>query len=345
MEELLQNQLSRIAICLAIILVTYVSFLPLRSYFRKRRNKGIVWNIVRSLVCRTNIIFVLIVSIFLGSLFLILPERINRGIQTVAIIASLLQLGSWSNILIDFLIVKLLKSRMPENADNAITFTGKNIIHFTAFSLIWLIVFLLCLDNLGFNVTALITGLGVGGIAISLALQNVFADLFASFSILLDKPFLEGDFIVIDDYLGTVEKIGLKTTRVRSLGGELIVVPNKELVESRIRNYKQMYNRRILFEIGVVYETSQEDLQAIPEIIQNIIQNQKDTLFDRCHFRSYADFSLVFEIVYYVLSADYTKYMDVQQAINFAIFEEFGKRGIEFAYPTQKLYQQVISNS
>jgi small-conductance mechanosensitive channel len=200
------------------------------------------------------------------------------------------------------------------------------------------VAFLLALDNLGFDITALVAGLGIGGIAVALAVQSVLGDLFASLSIVLDKPFVIGDFIIVDQYLGTVEHVGLKTTRIRSLSGEQVIFSNSDLLTSRVRNFKRMYERRIVFEVGVTYQTSYENVAAIPSMIRSIIEAQGETRFDRSHFKSYGDSSLVYETVYYVRSPDFNVYMDTQQAINLALYQEFAKRGIDFAYPTRTLY-------
>ena len=204
--------------------------------------------------------------------------------------------------------------------------------------IIWGMAIVFFLDNLGFKISSVIAGLGIGGVAVALAAQAVLGDVFSYFSILFDRPFEVGDFIIIGDYLGSVEYIGIKTTRIRSLSGEQLIFANTDLTNSRVRNYKRMGKRRVLFKLGVVYQTSSSHLKEIPRIIKDIIGNVKDTVFDRAHFFSYGDFSLNFEIVYYVMSSDYNKYMDIQQEINFAIKEEFEKRNIEFAYPTQTLY-------
>lgn len=193
-------------------------------------------------------------------------------------------------------------------------------------------------DNLGFKISAVLAGLGIGGIAVALAAQTLLGDLFSFFSILFDRPFEVGDFIILDDYMGVVEYIGIKTTRIRSLGGEQLVLANTDLTNSRVRNYKRMAERRVVFKLGVTYQTSYEKIQEIPAIIKQVITQVKDTRFDRAHFFSYGDFSLIIEVVYYVLSPDYNKYMDAQQEINMAIMKEFQKKKIEFAYPTQTLY-------
>ncbi len=204
--------------------------------------------------------------------------------------------------------------------------------------LVWAGAVIFFLDNLGIKITAVIAGLGIGGIAVALAGQAILKDLFSYFSIIFDRPFKVGDFIIIDDYLGTIEYIGIKTTRIRSLGGEMLIFSNSDLTDSRLRNYKLMEKRRVVFKLGLVYQTPLKQLKEIPGIIENVIKNVKDTVFDRAHFFSYGDFSLIFEVVYYVIGRDYSKYMDIQQEINFHLKEEFEKREIEFAYPTQTLY-------
>lgn len=204
--------------------------------------------------------------------------------------------------------------------------------------IVWALAIVFFLDNLGFKISAVIAGLGIGGVAVALAAQAILGDLFSYFAILFDRPFEVGDFIILGEYLGTIEHIGIKTTRIRSLSGEQLVFSNTDLTKSRLRNYKRMGKRRVVFRIGVTYQTTLKQLKIIPGIIEKVIKGVKDTTFDRAHFFSYGDFSLIFEVVYYVLSSDYNKYMDIQQVINFAIKKEFEARGIEFAYPTQTLY-------
>ncbi len=204
--------------------------------------------------------------------------------------------------------------------------------------IVWALAAVILFDNMGFKISALIAGLGIGGVAVAIAAQALLKDFFSYFSIVFDRPFKIGDFIVIGDFMGTVEHIGIKTTRIRSLGGEQVIFSNTDLTDSRVRNYKLMEKRRVLFRIGVTYETTNDKLKEIPGIIEKVIRRAGGTEFDRAHFFSYGDFSLIFEVVYFVLSSDYNRYMDVQQSINFSIKEEFEKLGIEFAYPTQTLY-------
>lgn len=204
--------------------------------------------------------------------------------------------------------------------------------------IIWVIALLFLLDNLGVKISAVVAGLGIGGIAVALAAQAVLGDLFSYFVIFFDKPFEVGDFIIIGDKMGVVEYIGIKTTRIRAIGGEQLVFSNTDLTNSRVHNFKKMERRRVVFKIGVTYQTSADKLKTIPSIVKNAIEVHDDAAFDRGHFASYGDFSLNFEFVYYVTGADYNKYMDIQQAINLTIFQAFETEGIAFAYPTQTLF-------
>ena len=205
-------------------------------------------------------------------------------------------------------------------------------------AMVWIIGALFLLDNLGFKISTVIAGLGIGGIAIALAAQAILGDLFGYFVILFDRPFEIGDFVIVGDYMGTIERFGIKTTRIASLGGELIVVSNKDLTDSRVRNYKRMARRRVVFRLGVTYQTPAALLREIPAIVTDTFREIEGATLDRVHFFSYGDFSLIYEIVYYVDGNDYAKYMEVQQMANLRIYEEFEKRKIEFAYPTQTLY-------
>ncbi|MGM5482189.1 MAG: mechanosensitive ion channel family protein [Nanobdellota archaeon] len=203
-----------------------------------------------------------------------------------------------------------------------------------------IIAVLLLLSNFGINISSLLAGVGIGGIAIAFALQNILSDLFSSFSIYFDKPFVEGDFIVIGNDLGTVKRIGLKSTRIQTLQGQELIVSNNELTSTRINNYKKLEERRVVFTIGVVYSTPVKKLEKIPGIIKEIIGNTQKARFDRANFKSYGDFSLVYEIVYYAETADYNEYMDINEKINLGIAKEFEKEKIEFAFPTQTIQLQ-----
>ena len=203
---------------------------------------------------------------------------------------------------------------------------------------IWGVGAIFILDNLGLNISTLVAGFGIGGIAVAMASQAVLGDLFSSLSIFIDKPFEIGDSIAVDNLNGTVENIGLKTTRVRSVSGEQLIFSNSDLTKSRIKNFKRMEVRRIAFKLGVAHQTSLEKLKHVPDLIKNIFSKMDGVTLDRVHFESFGDFALHYEIVYFVLSSDYNVYMDKQQQINFLVKELFERERIEFAYPTQTLF-------
>jgi small-conductance mechanosensitive channel len=286
-------------------------------------------------ISKTAALFAWIVALVAGLSTLELPTKLDRVLVSALTIALFVQLGLW----VTTAGVALLERRRRSALENDRAAVGSlGIIGFVLRVAVWAFVLLLTLDNLGIDVTALVAGLGVGGIAVALAVQNVLQDLFASLSITLDKPFVIGDFLILGDFMGSVEHIGIKSVRLRSLSGEQIILANTDLLKSRVRNYGRMSERRVVFTLGVTYETPRERLRKIPESIRAIVEAEEGTRFDRSHFAKYADFSLDFETVYYVLSADYNRYMDIQQRINFAIHEAFERDAIEFAYPTRKLW-------
>lgn len=205
-------------------------------------------------------------------------------------------------------------------------------------AIIWTVGIVFLLGNWGVNVTPVVAGLGIGGIAVALAAQNILGDVFNYFVIFFDRPFEAGDFIIVDDKLGTIEYVGIKTTHIRALSGEQIIIGNGNLTNSRIHNYKRMAQRRVVFTINVQYGTPREAVEKIPGMLKEIVERQSRVRFDRAHFSAYHDWSLRFEIVYYVLSADYNVYMDIQQAINLEIYRAFDQQNIQFAFPTRSLF-------
>jgi small-conductance mechanosensitive channel len=239
-----------------------------------------------------------------------------------------------ANGLLRFLIFSVW---LPRHGDESLTRKLKALSPFLHVVL-WFVGTLILLDNFGFKLSAVITGLGIGGVAVALASQAVLGDLFSYFAILFDRPFEVGDFIIVGDMMGVVEHIGIKTTRIRSLGGEQLVFSNTDLTGSRVRNYKRMQERRVLFKVGITYNTPSAVMNEVPDLLKTIVKSVERTRFDRAHFASFGPSSLDLEIVYYVLSPDYNVYMDIQQNINFAIKKGFESRGIDFAFPTQTIY-------
>ena len=284
---------------------------------------------------RTKPLLALLLALFFASLVLTLDPQIELALRRAAVVALILQGGLWATAAVAFWVERFAEMTAGEDPAAVTTVSA---LSFIGRLVIWVLALLLILDNFGVEVTALLTGLGIGGIAVALAVQNVLGDLFASLSIVLDKPFVLGDFLILGDHMGTVEHIGLKTTRLRALSGEQLVFGNDDLLRSRIRNMGRMAERRAVFTIGVTYDTPREALAAIPGWIAGIVEAQESTRLDRSHLKQFGAYSIDFEIVYFMTVPDYLSYADTQQAINLAIHEKFEREGVEFAFPTQVVY-------
>lgn len=339
------NNLLRWLFALILVVVTMVVLRTLRGLARRRLRrmadltKNVFDDILSDVIASVRAPLMLLIGIWVGSRALALPGDFSGTLDTFITIVLIVQAALWGNRAIQ---VTTEHYRRLDGMDgsrkttlSALTFLGR----LALFSLL----LILALDNLGIDITALLAGIGIASVAIGLALQNILSDLFASLSIVLDKPFEIGDFIIVDDLLGTVENVGLRTTRVRSLGGEQLVFSNNDLIQSRIRNYKRMAERRVLFTLGVVYGTSPNHLREIPELIREIVEARSPVRFDRAHFKAFGQFSLDFEVVYWMLDPTYNLYMDVQQEINLALVDAFTERGIEFAFPTQTILLESAS--
>jgi small-conductance mechanosensitive channel len=336
--EILGNSLLVWLASFSLFLVAWAALGTLRRIVRRRLLGSVdhtaapTLQIARHVAGQTAGWFLLLVALYAGSR-LLAPAPWTAGlIPRMATIGLVLQLGLWGTAaLTTFLTLR----RARQLAADPSTVAAMDLVGFLLRLVLWAAVLLVLLDNLGVNVTTLIAGLGVGGIAVALAAQNVLGDLFSSLAIVLDKPFVVGDFIVVGEFMGSVEHVGLKTTRLRSLSGEQVVFSNTDLLNSRVRNHGRMFERRVLNSIGVTYQTPAPKLAQIPATIREIVEGQQKVRFDRAHFRAFGDSALQFEFVYYVLTPDYNFHMDVQQRINLTLFERFAAEGIEFAYPTQ----------
>jgi len=296
----------------------------------------VIYSFFVDVLSATRILLAAAVGLYVATHFLTLPAALEKFVDRAFIGLLILQSGFWANRGLVFWLTH--KFAQGDDIDAGARAMTLSLLSFLGRVALWALVALLILDNMGLNVTALVASLGIGGIAVALAAQNILSDLFASLSIAIDKPFVIGDFIIVDDHMGSIEHVGLKTTRVRSLGGEQIIFSNNDLLKSRIRNYKRMQERRAVFAIGVTYDTAVEHLESIPGLIQAAIKSHESTRFDRAHFKGFGPSSLDFEAVYYMLQPDFNLYMDVQQAINLQLVREFGERGIQFAFPTQTLH-------
>jgi small-conductance mechanosensitive channel len=284
---------------------------------------------------KTVIPFLYFAAIFAAFDYLTFNTRITHIIQVAKLFIITYFILGLLNSAIQYFIYSFLEKQ--ENSDVKKKQAGSLIIILKG--VVWILGFVFLINNLGYNVTTIITGLGIGGIAVALAAQAVLGDFFSYFVIFFDRPFEIGDFIIVDGtVIGAIEYIGIKTTRIRAISGEQIVCSNKDLTDSRVHNYKKMLRRRVVFSIGVVYQTTADQMKKIPGIIKSIIDTTDNATFDRSHFSAFADFSMNFETVYYIESPDYNMYMDSQQKIYLEILQAFEKEKIEFAYPTQTLF-------
>lgn len=329
------------ALALAVLIILVLSLIKRRLLSRfldlTKKTKINYDDLIIKMLMETKMMLIVIVALYFGALLLTIPETAQTWLDNIAFLAVLLQIGFWGNALITNAIEDYRTENLSKAAGQVTTF---RVLSFVAKLVLFSVILMLALDNFGVEITTLLTGLGVGSVAVALAVQNILADLFAALSIALDQPFVIGDFIVVDEYMGTVEKLGLKTTRVRSLSGEQLVFSNNDLLNSRIQNYKRMGERRIGFSFGIIYQTPAEKIRAIPDMVHKIIDQYELARFDRAHFKEFGDSALNFEVVYYTLSPDYNDYMDVQQKINLALFEKFEQEGIIFAYPTQTIFME-----
>lgn len=339
--ELWGNALFQWAVALGIGLLVGLSLKILLSLLVRRlaglsrRTASKADDLAVQLLTKTKGLFVALLAFWAGSLYLSVSPGVARWIHEVVVVGFLLQGGFWVSSLAQYFLDEHRQRRVQEDPSMATALGALNVVVRAS---VWLVFVLLILQNLGIQITALVTGLGIGGIAVALAVQNVLGDLLASLSIVLDKPFVIGDLVVVEEFVGTVEHVGLKTTRIRSVSGEQVIFSNSDLLKSRIRNFKRMEERRVLFSLGVTYQTGYEKLRRIPSIVREVVEAQPNTRFDRCHFKAYGDFALLFETVYFVLVPDMVPYLDAQQAINLELYRRFEEEGIEFAYPTQTVF-------
>jgi small-conductance mechanosensitive channel len=283
------------------------------------------------LIGNTKQILFLAIAILVAQEWLTLPPKIAHVVSNIALLLILLQVGLWAGRSVRF----YLEMKERERGADRVFAGSLDIINFVSSMLIWSLLILVALSNFGVNITALLAGLGVGGVAVALALQNVLGDLFASLSIALDKPFVVGDSLVIDTFIGKVEHIGIKTTRLRSESGEQIILSNADILKSRVRNYGRAPEQRALATLRVTYDTPVEQLRAIPKLLEGVVREHEQARFERCHLKTLGEAAFQFELTYFVRQPSVNPLLDLQQAVNFRIVEEFRRSGIEFAYPTQ----------
>ncbi len=333
--EYFGNTIAQYASSLVLLLVL-LSFFAIFKLIILRKIKKItkgseVGELVVKIIDRIRPAFYGFLSLYIALLILNIPK--SASVILFAILVAWISIRAVISLqqVIDFFVEKQLDEEKKQEA-------SLGIIVRVVKAMLWFFALLVFLSTMGVNITALVAGLGIGGIAVGFALQNILSDLFSSFAIFFDKPFVEGDFIIVGDKLGTVERIGIKTTRLRALQGEEIVISNRELTSAQIHNFKDLESRRRSFDFGVTYDTPSEKLEKIPGIVEKVIEEEELADFERAHFNQFGDSSLSFTVVYYVNSHDFKEYMDVHQSILFKVKREFEKEGISMAFPTRTVY-------
>jgi small-conductance mechanosensitive channel len=329
-------------------LVAFVAVFSVLKLFKRRviknlhklaeKTEGDFDDLVAQIIQSVGRPFYLFVSLAVAIQFIEQPDLLKKVVFYIALTVVLYTAVRAIQQLIDYGFQKGVRKRLEE--DPRFDASAVRLLSKIAKWTVWLIALLLVMQNLGYDITALVAGLGIGGLAIAIALQGVLSDMFASFSIYMDRPFQTGDFIIVGDVMGTVKHIGVKSTRLQSLWGEEIIVPNKDLTEARVKNYKRMESRRMVFSFGLTYETPAEKLRRVPEIVKEIINSIELAGVDRVHWKEFGDSALTFEVMYHVNTAEYNDYMDIQQEINLQLKERLEKEGMAFAYPTQTVYLQ-----
>ncbi len=351
MENILNNQILQFTfggntlLDYIISLILFLLFYSLLRLFRRvliskivkrgeRKKEGTLERELVEVIKSFGVSFYFYLSLYFAlTLSLELPSLFKNILDGILIILIAIRAVIALSIMTDWGMEKFLLEEKDPGSKTALKNIGK-----IAKGLLWLFAFLLVLSNFGVEITALIAGLGVGGIAIAFALQNILSDLFSSFAIYFDKPFTVGDFVIVGDDAGIVEKIGIKTTRLRALQGEEIVMSNRELTNARVHNFKKMEKRRVTFRFGVIYATPVEKMKKIPGMVKDIIEKEELAEFNRASFINFGDFSLDYEVVYYILSGDFLDYTDTHQNILLKIKEKTEKEGIEMAFPTRTIH-------
>jgi len=322
-----------LALAVMVTILATVVMYSARAYVVRRverldkRRPARIDHLATTMLSRTYVIFIVAFALYFGSTFLDLTRRQELFVNRIGLAALLLQLAIWGDTGL-----RAWRDQYRFGGDGG-RLASSSVLCFISRLVLWVILTLMLLDNFGINITTLVASLGVGGVAVALATQNILGDLFASLSIMLDKPFEVGDFIIVGEVLGAVEHIGLKTTRVRGLGGEQVVFSNGDLLKSRIHNHKRMQTRRVAFILRIAYGTPQEQLCRIPRLIREIVTSRSNVDFERAHFMLWGEWSLDFEVVYHFRSPDYILHMDAQQDIFLEIYRRFEQEGIQFAHP------------
>ena len=318
-----------IGLALSIFTAKYILRRKLFKLIKKEEKLQILLDVLN----RIRLPFYLFVSFYVTVSVLELPPTVSRIIFLIFIIWASVKAVRIGTDFVDFLLDTILEKKASKGSVAMVRAMGN-----IAKGILWIFAGMVVLSLLGVNVTGMVAGMGIGGVAIAFALQGILSDLFSSFSLYFDKPFVEGDFVVIGDTWGTVERIGIKSTRIRSIQGEEVIFSNKELTSVKVHNMGRMKRRRAEFDMGVTYETPTKKMEKIPSIVQKIVEKEEEVTFDRIHFFNFGDFSLDYKLVYFVDSPDYMKFMDINERVLLNIKKAFEKEKIDFAYPTKTIH-------
>jgi len=339
----------RVWLIAAAVAVAISGGLALLKYLLVRRGQRLAQltsneldDVIVSTLGSTRFVFLLFLGIWAGARSLVLPQPATFTIRLIMILASVLQVSAWANVAVRALVQRKIQQTIEQDPAAATTVAA---IGFLVRVILWFILILVALSNLGIQIGPLLAGLGVGGVAVALALQNILGDLFASLSIVLDKPFVIGDTIIVGESTGTVEYVGLKTTRLRSVTGEQIVISNSDLLRSRIRNMKRMHERRVQFDLAVPQRTANGVLARVPVLIRQCVEAQPLLRFDRSHLRDFANYACNFETVCWVRSADYELFAKAQNGLNLELHRRLAEEGIELARPVQTVVLERTARS
>ncbi|ARP91166.1 mechanosensitive ion channel protein MscS [Bordetella genomosp. 9] len=333
---LLNWLLALIATCVVFAVVRMtVGFIQRKLQSRARMPGAHFSAIAADVIAGTSNLLLALAALLVGIGLLDLPDRWANRVGSLWFVVAILQIALWAHRGIVLGMQHYFRRHASQDGAQITALAALSV--WAAKVLLWAMVLLAMLSNMGVNITAFIASLGVGGIAVALAVQNILGDLFASMSIAIDKPFEVNDFIVVGTLAGTVEHVGLKTTRIRSLGGEQIVMSNASMLTATIQNYKRLRERRVVFQFGLTYDCTPDQARQVPRIVEEIIRGLDKTRFDRSHFKGFGESSLDFETVYYVLDPGYNQYMDIQQDINLKMMESFDELGVRFAHPMRTL--------
>lgn len=300
----------------------------LRIFRKVQERKENLGGVFLSIVGSVKPPFYLFLSFYFALQYLTFSAFVKKVIDAILLIWIVYQIVYAIHIFFDFIIRrKLVKDSVKEGKHTA------EVLSMVARITLWVVGFLFVLSNMGVQITSLLAGLGIGGIAVAFAMQSILSDIFSSFAIYFDKPFKVGDWIMIGTDEGTVEKIGIKTTRIKSVNGEQLIISNKELTSARVQNYEGITERRVLLNLNIGYETKPDVLRKIPLLLKEAIESTGKARFWRAYLKKFADSSLAFEIVYYSKEGKYPAYAEVQNEVNSVILEKMQKEKIHIPYP------------